>query len=245
MSISDKIKIVRDKIAESAIQSGRNIEDVKLVAVTKYVDPADKHIEEFIKNGCTDFGESRVQSLLDKVEYFNQTASSSFSINVTKNELRWHMIGTLQRNKIRRALPYISLIHSVDSERLAESIDRIAEEELIRHPIECLLEIAISGDKTKHGFDSDPSMLSDAIGRLGQLGHLRIVGLMCMSGLLSDENETRREFENVRKIAEKLKSQKLPDNCSINELSMGMSDDFEIAIKEGATIVRIGRLLYE
>ncbi|MDR1486035.1 MAG: YggS family pyridoxal phosphate-dependent enzyme [Planctomycetaceae bacterium] len=247
MSISDKIKFVRDRISDAAIRSGRGVGDIKLVAVTKYVAAGDRHIDAFIRNGCVDFGESRVQSLLDKIEYFDRELPESLSINVTnnvtKNQLRWHMIGTLQRNKIRKILPYISLIHSIDSERLAGAVDRVVVEAGLGDPVECLLEVAISGEETKQGFN--PSEIYDVVGRFGQFRNLRMVGLMCMSGLLSGELQTRREFEAVRKIAEKLKSQKLPENCTIKELSMGMSDDFETAIEEGATIVRIGRLLYE
>jgi pyridoxal phosphate enzyme (YggS family) len=243
MSTSDKIKFVRDRIADSARRSGRDSDDVKLVAVTKYVSADDRHIEEFIKNGCTDFGESRVQSLLDKIEYFDRKLLECYPNIVTKNQPCWHMIGTLQRNKIRKILSRISLIHSVDSERLAAAIDRVVVEEAIGQPVNCLLEVAISDDETKHGFE--PSKITDVVGRFGQFRNLRVVGLMCMASLDADAVKTRQEFAKARNIAEKLKSQNLPNNCSINELSMGMSDDFEIAIEEGATIVRIGRLLYD
>ncbi|MDR2643148.1 MAG: YggS family pyridoxal phosphate-dependent enzyme [Planctomycetaceae bacterium] len=243
MSISDKIKFVRDKIADAALRCGRDADDIKLIAVTKYVTAEDRHIIEFIKNGCMDFGESRVQSLWDKIEYLDRNLPECLPNNVAKKQLQWHMIGTLQRNKIRKILPRISLIHSIDSERLASAIDRVAVDESIEQPVKCLLEVAISGDETKHGFE--PSEISDVVGRLGQFRNLHVVGLMCMSGLLSNATETRREFAAVRNIAEKLKSQNLLVNCSMDELSMGMSDDFEIAIEEGATIVRIGRLLYD
>ncbi|MDR1478013.1 MAG: YggS family pyridoxal phosphate-dependent enzyme [Planctomycetaceae bacterium] len=277
MSVSDKIKFVRDKMADAARRSGRGSDDVKLIAVTKYVLADDWRIEEFIKNGCTDFGESRVQSLLDKIEYFdkkflksssnivypsclnfpesehtNVTSQSDCSrakpaantgFGITEDRLSWHMIGNLQRNKIRKILSRISLIHSVDSERLAAAIDRVVVEELVGRPVRCLLEVAISCDETKHGFA--PSEIFDVVGRLGQFRNLRVIGLMCMASLDADATQTRREFATVRNIAEKLKSEELPDNCSMDELSMGMSDDFEIAIEEGATIVRIGKLLYD
>jgi pyridoxal phosphate enzyme (YggS family) len=237
--------MVRDKIAGALYRCGRDNDKVKLVAVTKYVSADDKHIAEFIKSGCTDFGESRVQSLLDKIDYFDRKTPEYFGNNVTKNKLQWHMIGTLQRNKIRKMLSRVSLIHSIDSERLIDAIDRVAEEESLCRPVECLLEVAVSGDKTKHGFKPDWSMISDVAGKLGKYKNVRVVGLMCMSGLTAKITEIQREFATLRNIAEKLKSERLPDNCSMNELSMGMSDDFEIAIKEGATIVRIGRLLYD
>ncbi|MDR0392455.1 MAG: YggS family pyridoxal phosphate-dependent enzyme [Planctomycetaceae bacterium] len=243
MSIADKVKFVRDRIADVAICNGRSVDDIKLVAVTKYVAAGDRHLEEFIKCGCLDFGESRVQSLLDKIEYFDRKLPESFPNNVTKNQLRWHMIGTLQRNKIRKILSSVSLIHSIDSERLASAVDRVVVEESFGGCVDCLLEVSVSGDEAKHGFE--PSEIYDVVGRFGQFKNLRMVGLMCMSGLLSDATKTQHEFAELRNIAEKLKTQNLPENCTIKELSMGMSDDFEIAIKEGATIVRIGRLLYE
>jgi pyridoxal phosphate enzyme (YggS family) len=243
MSIFDKIKFVRDRVSETAIRVGREVCDIKLVAVTKYVSAGDRHILEFIRNGIFDFGESRVSSFLDKVEYFGGDIPDRLPNDVTSDQLRWHMIGTLQRNKIRRILPYISLIHSIDSERLAFAVDRVLSESFVGCSIDCLLEVAISGEASKRGFK--PVEVCDVVSSFGQFRNLRLVGLMCMSGLLSDASATRREFAAVRNIAEKLKSQKLPENCNIKELSMGMSDDFEIAIEEGATIIRIGRLLYE
>lgn len=218
--IAANVREVRDRIAEAAKKSGRSADDVTLVAVTKYATVDDGMIEAFWKAGCPDFGESRPQSLFEKAEYFDTLP------------VRWHMIGSLQRNKVRKILPVVSLIHSLDSVALAEAIDRIAEEENLP-PVEVLVEIAISGEETKHGFT--PTEIPAALDELFRLKNISVKGFMCMAGLHADEAETRRQFETVRRLAE---------SFSFDQLSMGMSDDFEIAVEEGATIVRVGSLLY-
>ena len=227
--IAANVREVRDRIVAATQKSGRNGKEVNLVAVSKYATVDDGMIEAFLTVGCLDLGESRPQSLVEKAEHF-----------VTQ-PVRWHMIGSLQRNKVRKILPIVSLIHSLDSLVLAEAIERIAEEESLP-PVSVLVETAISGDATKHGFG--PEEIPAALDKLAQLKSIAVKGLMCMSGLESDENRTRREFEAVRKLAESLRQNGLPPNISMDELSMGMSDDFEIAIEEGATIVRVGSLLY-
>jgi pyridoxal phosphate enzyme (YggS family) len=235
MSVSDKVKTVLSRISAAALRSGRSASDVQLVAVTKYFSADSDQVAEVLASGCVELGESRVQSIVEKAEFF---ASRKLG-----RELHWHLIGRLQRNKIRKVLPHVVLVHSVDSVKLAEAINRVAEEESIKQPVRCLLEAAVSGEKTKQGFE--PETLEDAIEQIGKFENVQVVGLMCMSGLLSDDSKKRKEFATTRKIAERLKSNGLPTNCQMNELSMGMSDDFEIAIEEGATIVRVGRILYE
>ena len=142
------------------------------------------------------------------------------------------MIGTLQRNKVRKILPFVSRIHSIDSVTLAEAVDRIAEEENLL-PVNVLVEVAVSGEETKHGFT--PTEIPAVLEKLFRLKNISVKGLMCMAGLHADDAETRRQFETVRQLAEPF---------SLAELSMGMSDDFEIAVEEGATLVRVGSLLY-
>ena len=232
--IAANVNAVRQRIREAATRSGRSEEDVTLVAVTKYASTTDGIVAALRAAGCRDLGESRPQSLLEKAEFFGGEPT------------RWHLIGSLQRNKVRRILPLASLIHSVDSVRLAEAIDRIAAElsEEIGQPIKpnCLLEIAISDDSTKHGFASDE--LPAVLDRLANFQNISFRGLMGMSGLDADASEVRRQFAALRCLAESLRRQGTPDNVSLGELSMGMSDDFEMAIEEGATLVRIGSLLY-
>lgn len=225
--IAANVAAVRERIAGAVERCGRSINDVTLVAVSKYAGCEDGLIDALLAAGCHDLGESRPQALLEKAARF-------------KN-VRWHMIGSLQRNKIRKLLSITYLLHSIDSLRLAEAIDRIAEEENLSG-IQGLLEINISGDSTKHGFL--PQELEAAMETLGRLERLHIDGLMCMAGLESTPEETRVEFRAVATLAKTL-APNCPPNVRLHELSMGMSDDFEIAIEEGATFVRVGSLLFQ
>ncbi|MCL2304010.1 MAG: YggS family pyridoxal phosphate-dependent enzyme [Planctomycetaceae bacterium] len=218
--MSSSLQAVRQRIADAAARSGRRESDVRLVVVTKYASTGDGFVESLLDAGCRDFGEARPQSLVEKAQKF-----------ITEN-IRWHFIGPLQRNKIRRLLPICPMIHSIDSIRLLEAVDRIAEEENLPVP-PLLLEVNVSSEETKHGFQ--PDELSAVLDIATKMPRLTIGGLMGMSGLRSDESQKRREFQTLSQLAAK---------HGIRELSMGMSDDFEIAIEEGATIVRIGSLLY-
>ncbi len=233
--VAEKVDAVRQRMAQAAMRSGRIASDVRLVAVSKYATAGDGMIEALLAAGCLDLGEARPQLLLEKAEIYTQTP------------IRWHLIGSLQRNKIRKILPHTRLIHSVDSLKLAEAIHRIVDEENAAQPdrlsaIHCLLEVDVSGDVNKHGFEA--MELPGAVDALAGMPNLVVDGLMCMSGLDANADETRRQFAMLRKCAEKLRMNGLPENVPLRELSMGMSDDFEIAVEEGATIVRVGSLLY-
>ena len=226
---ADKLKAnwdsVMERVAVAAEASGRAASDVRVVGVTKYVAPEIARL--LFQAGCRDLGESRPQVLLEK------TAALS-DLDVT-----WHMIGHLQRNKVSKTLPHVSLIHSVDSQRLAGSVARLAIEQNITQDV--LLEVNISGEEAKHGFTN--SSLLEQLPELLSLNNIRFCGLMCMAGLASDETETRQQFEMLRLLRDSLQS-----NLSehpMTELSMGMSGDFELAIAEGATIVRVGSVLFE
>ena len=253
-SIAANVASVRQRIHETAIRSGRSEADVKLVAVTKYASTTDGVVEALLAAGCHDFGESRPQHLQEKAGHFAETVhpnplSERREIRGSegiKEEIRWHLIGPLQRNKVRKILPLVSLIHSVDSVRLAEAIDRIADElsEEIGASIKprCLLEVMLSNDDAKHGFE--PEELPAVLDRLAALRHVSFRGLMGMSGLNASDAEIRRQFATLRQCAELLRERGTPSNVSLTELSMGMSEDFEIAVEEGATFLRIGSLLY-
>jgi pyridoxal phosphate enzyme (YggS family) len=233
--IAENVRKTRERIEIAARKSGRSGSEVGLVAVSKYAAAGDGMVDALVAAGCSDLGESRPQLLSEKAEYYASLP------------IRWHLIGSLQRNKIRKILPITKLIHSLDSLRLAEAVNRIVQEENDSSPqtitpVHCLLEIAVSGDAEKHGFDPQevPAMMEPLAG----LTNIIIDGLMCMSGLESDETKTRREFAAVRQLAESLRQHGTPSNVTLNVLSMGMSDDFEIAVEEGATLVRIGSRLY-
>jgi pyridoxal phosphate enzyme (YggS family) len=228
----------RERIDIAAQKSGRHGSDVTLVAVSKYAAIGDGMVDALVAAGCVDLGEARPQLLQEKAEFYH-----SYPI-------RWHLIGSLQRNKIRKIISATTLIHSLDSVRLAEALNRIVQEEHDAgnipenlKPVHCLLEAAISGDVGKHGFSLHE--IPESLEQLGELKNIVVDGFMCMSGLESDENETRREFSAVRQLAESLRQHGTPSNVTLKILSMGMSDDFEIAVEEGATLVRIGSRLYQ
>ena len=227
--IAANVQNVRQRIDQSASKSGRTGKDVCLIAVSKYGDIGDGMVEALLAAGCCELGEARPQRLLEKAEHYAELP------------IRWHLVGSLQRNKVRKILPITALIHSLDSLRLAEAIDRIADEERLP-PVHCLLEVALSQDSEKLGVE--PEHVLKILDEMGAFNNIVVDGLMGMAGLESDESQIRREFECLRKTAESARERKLPPNVPLSELSMGMSDDFEIAIEEGATIVRIGSILY-
>ena len=187
-------------------------------------------IEALLAAGCYELGEARPQRLIEKAEHY------------AGMPIQWHLIGSLQRNKVRKILPHTTLIHSLDSLRLAETIDRIAEEEQLP-PVHCLLEVAISQDTDKCGIE--PAHVLETLDKMGAYKNVIVSGLMGMAGLESNESQIHKEFSTLRTTAESAQNRGLPPNVSLSELSMGMSGDFEIAIAEGATLVRIGSVLYQ
>jgi pyridoxal phosphate enzyme (YggS family) len=177
-----------------------------------------------VSAGCIDLGESRPQELWQKHE------------SLSAPDVRWHFIGHLQRNKVRRTLPMIGLLHSADSMRLIEELNQECVRSQRRLPV--LLEVNISGEQAKHGFA--PDELESSLPSIAQLSNIDVRGLMAMAGLEGDLDDARREFRAVRMLRDRL-SKVVP----LTELSMGMSGDFEVAIEEGATIVRVGSALFE
>ena len=242
ISYAQRVKCLVDsvltRIRKAALNAKKSPDEIKLVAVTKYATCDDGFVESLIKAGCFDFGENRLKLLLEKQERFG---CEFHSFPEQCNLPRWHFIGSLQENKIRKMIRFISLIHSIDSVKLLDAVNRIAGEEKLDHQVDVLLEAKISSDATKHGFV--PETLPILLPELQERSYIRIRGLMGMGGLGLTPAETRQEFASLRALFDQCKSQ-LPSNTDFTELSMGMSDDFEIAIEEGATIVRVGSLLY-
>jgi len=224
--IVDNVARVRERIAKAAVSAGRPPETVELVAVSKYVGP--REAAALLAAGCPILGESRPQQLFEK-------ASSSELSRAT-----WHMIGHLQRNKVRRVLPLVSLIHSVDSPRLLRAIDRVAGE--LSLSVRVLLEVNSSGDAEKEGLGEQE--LLDLVPRLAEFPHVEVRGLMTMAARRGGITVAANNFASLRKLRERASSH-CPAGVSLSELSMGMSGDFEVAIREGATLVRIGSLLFE
>ena len=221
-SIAYNLERVRAQIAQAAAKSGRSVEDVDLVAISKTHD-AEK-VREAIEAGQTLFGESRVQEARVKIPDLPSSA-------------HWHFVGHLQKNKIRHALPLFELIHSIDSLALAEDINRIAEEEGL-HP-RVLLEVNVAGEGSKFGFAPDD--LRGQMEALMALARLSIEGLMCIPPLAVESEDSRKFFVQVRELRDSLErefSVKLP------QLSMGMTQDFPIGVEEGATLVRVGTAIF-
>jgi pyridoxal phosphate enzyme (YggS family) len=185
-------------------------------------------IQSLVELGCRDLGESRPQALWERAAAFGGQS------------IEWHMIGHLQRNKVDRTVPLVSLFHSGDSLRLLQAIDVTAGS--IGRCVPVLLEINISGDATKHGFA--PAEVEHQLLEVAKLAHVEVRGLMGMASREGDLDQARREFASLRQLRDRLQAV-APSEIKLKELSMGMSGDFEVAIEEGATLVRVGSALFE
>ena len=234
MSIADNLAKVRERISRAAERAGRRPDEITLVGVTKYVGTAEA--DQLILAGCADLGESRPQELWQKAGEVASTAGSS--------PVRWHLIGHLQRNKIRRTLPLVYMIHSVDSERLLAAIDEELGVTGARQtgPLKVLLEVNTSGEGGKHGLS--PDAVEPLLASAMKWSHLELCGLMTMAALEGGPAVAGRNFAALRELRDRLRPL-APAGMHFDELSMGMSGDFEVAIAEGATIVRIGSALWE
>jgi hypothetical protein len=211
-----------DRIAAAAERSGRTASDIELVAVSKY-QPAPK-IRAIVDEGLALFGESRVQEAIIKIP-------------LLPSKLHWHFIGHLQSNKIRKALPLFELFHSIDSLDLALAMDRIAGE-MGRFP-RVLLEVNVSGEANKYGFS--PTSLKASLDELLRLPRLQVEGFMTMAPLTPKPETTRPYFAQLRELRDEAARD---FGIPLSSLSMGMSHDFEIAIEEGSTLVRIGSAIF-
>jgi PLP dependent protein len=225
--IAENVRVVRGRMAEAARRGRRSPDNVRLVAVTKYVGP--ERALALVAAGCRELGESRPQQLWQKAAALERA------------DVAWHLIGHLQRNKVARTLPLVSLVHSGDSLRLLEALDAEAAR-ANRDPLPVLLEVNVSGDSAKHGFR--PSELQPLADQLARLPRIEIKGLMAMAGREGDLENARREFAVLRQLRDELRSA-WAGRWPLDELSMGMSNDFEVAIEEGATLVRVGSALFE
>jgi hypothetical protein len=224
--IRQNVARIRGLIAEAAGRSGRSADQVTLVAVTKFV--GEEAIRGLVEAGCTILGESRPQQLWEKVP------------RLAGLPIRWHLIGPLQRNKVRRTLPLVEMIQSADTPELIAALDRHAAE--VGRVVPILVEVNVSGDVAKHGFTADG--VARFLPGLGNFGHVEARGLMCMASLEGGLDRARRDFAALRELRDRLQAG-CPERVRLEELSMGMSSDFEVAIEEGATIVRIGSALFE
>jgi len=238
--LSEKLHQVRERIAAAATKTGREPKEVTLIAVTKTAAP--EQIREIVQLGVTDLGESRVQVIPQRISQLTEFLARQRThgdAGAVPAKVRWHMIGHLQRNKVKPLLPMVDMIHSVDSLRLAEEIEQFAGKLGKKMPV--LLEINASEENSKFGVAVGASVhLAEQI---DSMSNIALVGLMTMAPLTDDKEKCRFVFARTREIFEEMKWHKIGGG-HFRHLSMGMSNDFELAIAEGATMVRIGTSLF-
>ena len=223
--LAENYKEVRKTVDEAAIRSGRKPEEVTLISVGK-MHPAEA-IKEVYDAGSRDFGENKVQELTGKIEALPE-------------DIHWHLIGHLQRNKVKYIIGKTALIHSVDSLRLAEEIDVQAAKKGI-DTVDVLLEVNASGEISKFGVR--PEEVEQLCREIATLKHVRVKGLMTVAPYVVDANENRPIFRKIKDLSIDIGSKNI-DNISMDILSMGMSGDYEVAIEEGATMVRVGTKIF-
>lgn len=197
----------------------------RLIAVSKT--QRIEKIKEAYEAGQRLFGENKVQEMTEKSA-------------MLPSDIEWHMIGHLQRNKVRFIAPFVGLIHSVDSIRLLEEINKQGEK--INRSIPCLLQVHIAQEETKFGFDREELMM--AIPEIGSMSSIQIRGLMGMATFTENQDQVRGEFRRLKHLFDELKMMNLPPNMDMKELSMGMSGDYRIALEEGSTLIRIGTSIF-
>lgn len=218
MSIENKITEYREKLQKY---------DTRLIAVSK-TKPNEDLLQAY-EAGQRDFGENKVQELARKSEELPE-------------DIQWHMIGHLQRNKVKYLAPFVHLIHSVDSPRLAAEINKQALKN--ERSIACLLQVYIADEETKFGFSEDELMDFLTSNRFKEFKNIQITGLMGMATNTTDQAQIRSEFANLKRISERISSEISSDHVTMKELSMGMTSDYKIACEEGSTMVRIGSAIF-
>ena len=222
--IRERLVRVREQIARAAERAGRSAEDITLISVSKTFDSAT--VQQAVHAGARDLGENRVQEAITKV-------------TMVKGNVRWHLIGHLQSNKARQAVEAFNVIHTIDSSQLAERLDRVAGE-LARRP-EVLVQVDLAHEPTKSG--ADESELPAIIEALDSARHLEFRGLMTLPPFFDSPEQTRPYFRRLHEILDGLNRGRAPEQ-RLTQLSMGMSHDFEAAIEEGATMVRVGTAIF-
>ena len=222
MNLVENADLVRQQV-ETARNKANRQDQVNVIAVTKYVDVATT--ETLVKTGIQHIGENRVDKFLEKYQALKDY------------DLTWHLIGSLQRRKVKDVINLVDYFHALDSVKLAQEIQKRAE-----HPIKCFLQVNISGEESKHGFA--PDELDDVLAEIAQLDKIEIVGLMTMAPFEASQEELQDIFSKTHQLQKQLEKKQLK-NMSFSELSMGMSRDFEVAIANGATYVRIGTSFFK
>ncbi|WP_461812757.1 YggS family pyridoxal phosphate-dependent enzyme [Faecalimonas sp.] len=222
--LKDNLNYVMKKVCESCHKKSLNVDDITVIAVSK-TKPIEM-IEELYNNGCRDFGENKVQELLDKYE-------------VLPKDIHWHMIGHLQTNKVKYIVDKVALIHSVDSLRLAETIEReAAKKDCI---VNILIEVNMAKEESKFGVY--PENLEKLLREIHTLSHIRVKGLMTVAPNVKNPEENREIFTKMKNLSVDI-AEKNIDNITMSILSMGMSNDYAIAIEEGANVIRVGTSIF-
>lgn len=231
MEIADRLRQVQERIAVAAARVGRDPDDIILVAVTKTM-PVEV-IQEGYRLGLRHFGENRVEEGMIKIPQINEWAAD--------DPPTWHMVGHVQSRKARNAVLYFDVVHSVDRLKLARRLSRFAGEAGKRIPV--LLEVNTSGEASKYGYPADDEAgLFVAVEAMRELPNIEIQGLMTMAPIVTDPEDARPYFRRLRELRDALQA-RFPD-LNWHHLSMGMTDDFEVAIEEGATMIRLGRAIF-
>ena len=218
--LREKLQEVNDRIEKACVKAGRNIDEVTLIAVSKTKPLSD--IEELILYGTKEFGENKVQELVDKYE------------NVS-TPVNWHLIGHLQTNKVKYIVDKVSLIHSVDSLKLAKEIQKEAAKKNVI--VNILVQVNVANEDTKFGLDT--SEVLHLVNEISILPNIRIKGLMTIAPYVENPEDNRPYFKELKQLLLDIKSKNI-DNVDMSILSMGMTNDYEVAIEEGATMVRVG-----
>lgn len=220
MKVSENLEVIQSQIAEACEKANRSPEDVKIIAVTKYVSA--ERAQEAIEAGVNNLGENRDEGILEKISHL-------------KDKPVWHFIGTLQTRKVKNIIEHVTYIHSLDRLSLAMEIDKRANSK-----VNCLIQVNASGEESKHGLK--PEEVAGFIYELKDYPHILVSGLMTMAPNTKDELVIRDCFKTLKRLQEEIQGLYL-DYAPCTELSMGMSNDFQIAVEEGSTMVRIGTAL--
>ena len=223
MNLKKNTELVFQQIADASQKANRNLDAVSVIAVTKYVDV--QTTEALLPLGIHHIGENRVDKFLEKYQ-----ALKDYPVT-------WHLIGTLQRRKVKEVIPYVDYFHALDSLKLAQEIQKRTD-----HVIKCFLQVNISGEESKHGFSKE--QLLELLPELAKLDQIEYVGLMTMAPFEADSDELKEIFKDTQALQAEIREKQIP-NMPMTELSMGMSRDFKEAIQFGSTFVRIGTAFFK
>lgn len=223
MNLKKNTELVSQQIADASQEANRALDAVSVIAVTKYVDV--QTAEALLPLGVRHIGENRVDKFLEKYQ-----ALKDYPVT-------WHLIGTLQRRKVKEVIPYVDYFHALDSLKLAQEIQKRTD-----HVIKCFLQINISGEESKHGFSKEE--LLELLPELAKLDQIEYVGLMTMAPFEADSDELKEIFKDTQALQAEIREKQIP-NMPMTELSMGMSRDFKEAIQFGSTFVRIGTAFFK